>query len=84
MKYNMRELETRYYARAEGKAEGKAENIVYTVDNLINNTNESLDKACSILGLSIKDYEDAKELMDSMVIADKVFEGDVLYGSKKS
>ena len=44
--------------------EGKASSLVSSVENLIKNLNLPLEEACSVLGSSVQQYEEAKKIID--------------------
>lgn len=47
----------------EGLSQGKAGSLVNSVENLIKNLGFSLEEACSAVGSSVRQYEEAKELL---------------------
>lgn len=50
----------------EGEIRGKAETIISNVDSVIKNLGLDLPKACEGLGITVKEYEDAKNTYSKM------------------
>ena len=50
--------------RIEGREEGKAESLLQSVEQIMKNLSVDLAEACRILGISLKEYEKAKELCE--------------------
>ena len=50
--------------RIEGREEGKAESLLQSVEQIMKNLSVDLADACRILGISLKEYEKAKELCE--------------------
>ena len=48
----------------ELRAEGKAESLLQSVEQIMKNLSVDLAEACRILGISLKEYEKAKELCE--------------------
>lgn len=53
---------------AEGEIRGKAENIISNVESIIKNLGLDLPKACEGLGITIKEYEDAKNIYSKISV----------------
>ena len=58
-----REVEEYNEGLNEGLSQGKAGSLVNSVENLIKNLGFSLEEACSAVGSSVRQYEEAKELL---------------------
>lgn len=54
---------SRREGKIEGKAEERAESIVTYIDNVIVNLNVPVERACEILNVSLKDYNDSKKIL---------------------
>jgi hypothetical protein len=53
--------------RKEGREEGDARRLVNAVESLKGNMPCSLEKACQLLGCTIRDYSDAKKLINEVI-----------------
>lgn len=53
---------------AEGEIRGKAETIISNVESIIKNLGLDLPKACEGLGITIKEYEDAKNIYSKISV----------------